>query len=157
MKLLGLLMLPLSLFAAESGVQQKLIGAWDLVSYELQTTSGQTSRPLGDNPVGRISYDAAGRMSAHLMKRGVARFASVKREDATEPEIAAAWRGYVGYFGSYTIDEKARAITHHVEGAWYPNYVGSKQVRAYRLQGDHLILNAESASGRTTVTWKRAK
>ena len=55
------------------------------------------------------------------------------------------------------VDEKSHTVNHLVEGAWYPNFVGSKQVRAYRFEGDRLILQAESASGRTTVVWKRSR
>ena len=143
-------------FGAENDVRQKLTGSWDLVAYELRTPDGKTSRPLGDDPVGRISYDAGGRMSAHLMRRGVAKFRAAKREESAPDEIVAAWKGYVGYFGHYTIDETATAVIHLVEGAWYPNYVGTQQVRVYRFDGDRLTLKAESASGHVTVVWKRA-
>jgi hypothetical protein len=112
---------------------------------------------LGTDPVGRISYDAAGHISAHLMRRGVAKFAGVDRAAATADEIAAAWRGYVGYFGRYTVDEKKGAVIHEVEGAWYPNYVGTKQARVYHFDGDRLTLEAEQPSGHTTVVWRRAK
>src|SRR5437016_12640519 len=113
-------------FAAPSDVRQRFIGAWDLVSFELRTPSGQTTYPLGADPVGRISYDASGHMSGHMMRRGLAKFAGDTLESATPDDIIAAWRGYIGYFGRYEIDEKGRAVVHHVEGAWYPNYVGTK-------------------------------
>ena len=157
MKRLSILTASVSVAAwAQGNIQQRLTGAWDLVSYELRTTDGKTAQPLGAGPVGRISYDAAGRMSAHLMRRGVPKFAAARREDATADEMVAAWRGYVSYFGRYTVDEKTSSVIHHVEGAWYPNYVGTKQVRVYRFDGDRLTLHAESASGRTTVVWKRS-
>ena len=142
---------------AQSDVQQRLVGSWDLVSYEIRSPAGQTAQPLGTDPVGRISYDAAGHMSAHLMRRGVPKFVAARREDSTVDEIVAAWRGYVGYFGRYTIDQKTSSVIHHVEGAWYPNYVGTRQVRVYRFDGDRLILQAEQPSGHVTVVWKRAK
>jgi hypothetical protein len=138
-------------------IRQQFIGAWDLVSYELRTTDGRTLQPLGTDPVGRISYDAAGHMSAHLMRRGVPNFGASRREQATLEEMAAAWRGYAGYFGSYSIDEAASAVIHHVEGAWYPNFVGTDQVRIYCFEGDRLTLQADSASGRTTIVWQRPR
>jgi hypothetical protein len=153
MKCLILLFFALSLSAQQS----RLIGAWDLVSYEIRTPAGQATQPLGADPVGRISYDVAGHMTAHLMRRGVPKFAAARREEATSDEIVAAWRGYVGYFGRYTVDEKISTVFHQVEGAWYPNYVGTKQVRVYRFEGDRLILQADQPSGHTTVVWKRAK
>lgn len=82
---------------------------------------------------------------------------SEQREKATTEEIVAAWRGYVGYFGTYTIDEKASTVTHHVEGASFPNFVGTNQVRHYRFEGDRLILQADIASGHGTIVYKRSK
>ena len=157
MKRLAIFLLTCWALGAESDVRQRLIGSWDLVSYDLRTPSGKTTQPLGADPAGRISYDGAGRMSAHLMRRGVQKFRAAKREESTADEMVAAWRGYVGYFGRYTVDEKAAVVIHHVEGAWYPNYVGSKQIRRYRFEGDRLTLEADSASGHVTVGWKRAR
>src|SRR5713101_6935943 len=91
--------------AAQNDVRQRFIGVWDLVSFELRSPSGQTTYPLGADPVGRISYDASGHMSAHLMRRGVAKFASDNLDSAAADEMIAAWRGYAGYFGRYEIDE----------------------------------------------------
>jgi hypothetical protein len=142
---------------AQSNIQQRFIGAWELVSIETRAPSGQATQPFGPEPVGRITYDTAGRMSVQLMRRGMPRFANEQLEKATTEEIVAAWRGYGGYFGTYTIDEKASTITHHVEGASFPNYVGTNQVRHYRFEGDRLILQADTASGRGTIVWKRSK
>jgi len=138
-------------------IRQRLIGSWDLVSYEIRTPAGQVSQTLGPDPVGRISYDAEGRMSAQLMRRGVPRFGGTAREKATTDEIVAAWRGYIGYFGRYTIDEVNSAVIHEVEAAWYPNFVGTKQVRHYVFEGDRLTLQADSPSGRSTIVWKRSR
>lgn len=154
-----LFMFCLSLGAQQPGsVQQRLLGAWDLVSYEVRTPAGTTMKPLGDDPVGRIFYDAAGHISAHLMRRGIPRFASEDRSKATDPEMGAAWQGYAGYFGRYTVDEKTNTVNHQVEGAWFPNYVGTRQVRVYKFEGnDRLILQAKQAWGVATIVWKRSK
>jgi len=48
MKCLILLFFALSLSAQQS----RLIGAWDLVSYEIRTPAGQATQPLGADPVG---------------------------------------------------------------------------------------------------------
>ncbi|MCX6590863.1 MAG: lipocalin-like domain-containing protein [Acidobacteria bacterium] len=138
-------------------VRRQLIGVWELVSYETKTPDGKVLLPIGEAPVGRITYDKEGRMSAQLMRRGVAKFASNNTQQATPAEIAGIWDTYRGYFGRYTVDEKKKAVIHHVDGAWFPNYVGSDQVRYYRFEADRLILEADLPTGRSTIVWRRAK
>ena len=54
-----------------SDVRDSFIGVWKLVSYEATNkSSGAVSYPLGPKPFGRLTYDAAGRMSAQLMNPG---------------------------------------------------------------------------------------
>jgi hypothetical protein len=53
-----------------STVRKKLLGVWKLVSCESKDkAAGRVGYPYGTNPLGRITYDAAGRMSAQQMKR----------------------------------------------------------------------------------------
>ncbi len=100
-------------------------------------------------------YDASGRVSAQLMRRNHARFASGDWQRATAEEKASAWSGYFGYFGTYTIDEKAASVTHHIEGSWFPNLVGTEQVRYFRLMGNQLILDADTDWGEVRVVWEK--
>lgn len=65
---------------------------------------------------------------------------------------ASAWSGY---FGAYTIDEDARAVTHHVIGSWFPNLVGSNEIRYFRLERDRLVLDADTAWGRVNIVWEK--
>ena len=60
-----------------------------------------------------------------------------------------------GYFGTYRVDESAGTITHHIEGSWFPNLVGTEQVRQYSLDGSRLSLHAETPWGRVTIVWKK--
>jgi hypothetical protein len=39
------------------------------------------------------------------------------------------------------VDERARTVTHHVEGATFPNWIGTDQRRTYELSGDRLTLS----------------
>src|SRR5579864_3414615 len=150
--------LPLVAAGADQSVTQQFIGVWKLVSYELRAPSGALSYPLGNDPVGRITYDAEGRMSAQLMRRNPPNFSNDDRRKATTEEMVAAWRGYVGYFGTYTVDEKAGTVIHHVEAAWFPNFVGTEQVRHFKLQSDRLTLESDQAGGgRATLVWRRTR
>ena len=142
--------------SAQKDIRQQFVGNWELVSYERRAPSGEVLYPLGINPVGRISYDATGHMSAHLMRRDLPKFKGDDRTRSTAEEVVAAWHGYIGYFGTYTVDEKLGAVIHHVEGAWYPNYVGTKQVRFLHFEGRRLTLEADSPAGRAKIVWQRS-
>jgi hypothetical protein len=76
-------------------------------------------------------YDASGNMSAQLMRENRTRFATRDPVRATDAEVRNAFNGYIAYFGSYAVDEVKQAITHHVQGASFPNWVGVDLVRSY--------------------------
>jgi hypothetical protein len=135
-----------------------IVGAWSLSSYELRLKPSETiTRPFGPHPVGRILYEANGQMSAQLMRPGMTAFASDDPLRATDEEAASAWRNYIGYWGTYTIDARAGIITHHIEGAWSTNWVGENQTRAFQLSGDILSLDADSDAWHAHLAWKRIR
>jgi hypothetical protein len=87
--------------------------------------------PFGEKPQGQLVYDGSGNMSAQLMKTDRARFAGRDPALGTDAEVRDAFDGYIAYFGTYSIDEPMRAVTHTVHGASFPNWTGAKLVRSY--------------------------
>ena len=153
-----------------TSTKEGLVGVWQVVSYEVRQSSGHVIHPLGPDPIGQLSYDADGNMSAHLMERGLARLSGEAiRLSIPEPgqahqlspavaqQIANAWRGYVGYWGTYTVDEAAGAIHHQVVGASVPNMVETKQTRHFKLEGNRLTLEADLTLGRGILIWERVR
>ena len=120
--------------ADESAIVKQLIGAWSLVSWRAVSPDGSISHPYGERPIGQIIYQSEGRMSACLMRRQRARFASENRFDATPAEREAAYRDFLSYFGSFTVQETDGTVTHHVEGATFPNWSGTELVRTFRFE-----------------------
>ena len=59
----------------------------------------------------------------------------------TDAEVRSAFEGFIGYFGSYSIDAEKGTATHHVLGASFPNWMGGDEVRFYKLEGTELILS----------------
>jgi hypothetical protein len=100
-------------------------------------------------------YDASGAVSAQLMRREQAPFRDEDWRNATDEEKAGAWSGYFAYFGTFTVDEAAGAVIHHVEGSAFPNLVGTQQVRQCSFDGGRLSLVAETGWGRVSITWAR--
>lgn len=131
------------------------IGSWTLLSYDLRLPSGVVERPMGDHPRGRILYLVNGQMSAQLMGSGIEPMANADSDKATADEAARAWRNYVGYWGTYTVDAAAGVVTHNVEGAWFPNWVGLEQVRHYAFSGNQLTLKADSPAWHASLVWQR--
>jgi hypothetical protein len=74
-------------------------------------------------------------MSVMMMRLGRPPFASGDLRRGTDAEVRVAFDGFISYFGTYTIDSAKHTITHHLQGASYPNWVGGDQVRQYKLDG----------------------
>lgn len=141
---------------------ERVVGTWTLVSYEARYPDGRVVPIYGPAPVGRLIYDRRGRMSVHIADPRRPRFASPDRLLATDAEVRAAFDGYFGYFGTYTVDEKAGTMTHHVDGAAFPNYGGTDQTRQLTAEDDRLELATPPiarAGERATfhVVWRRER
>ncbi|HZF15024.1 MAG TPA: lipocalin-like domain-containing protein [Steroidobacteraceae bacterium] len=155
--------LVLVMTAAEpADIGTRLVGCWRLVSYEGKSADGRITLDYGPTPHGRLMYDASGHMSVHLLTPDRKKFASGDFLRPTPEELREAFDGYFGYYGRYTVDEKAGIVTHHVEGAAYPNYIGTGQRRLFKLEGDRLILKTppERAAGNDviySIVWQREK
>jgi hypothetical protein len=156
MRLAAILLICLTapLAAGRQTVAQRLVGAWELVSYEIIAADG-TRRP-GNYDRGQITYDASGRMSAHLMHSSNNAEAAPQTDDAR----AAAYRRYLGYWGPFVVDAAAGHVTHIVDGSSNPSWVGSRQVRYYELSADgsQLILSLRDGTRTTqSLVWKRSR
>lgn len=131
-----------------------LIGNWTLVSYDALAPDGSRSLPFG-TAVGRLSYDEHGNMSGQVMRPHRAPVTLVEGSQ----QVRAAYTGYIAYFGTYEVNEERNTVTHHVQGALNPSWVGGTQVRRMRFDGDLLELQADvHKSGQTIthiLTWRK--
>ncbi len=117
--------------APPDDIGSRFVGAWRLLACETRNSRGEVQLPFGEKPKGQLLYDASGNMSAQLMKTARARFASRDPALGTEAEVRDAFDGYIAYFGTYSVDDAARAVTHTVQGASFPNWTGANLVRSY--------------------------
>lgn len=141
---------------SETRVRQQLIGTYKLISYTSFDQDGvATKLPYS---AGQIAYDAAGRMSAQLMRADRPQFTTGR--GGSEAERAAAYSSYVAYFGHYTIDAERGIVYHHVEGSITPAMVGQAMPRYYEFSTDGASLFLQTKSGdRVTgrLQWDRYK
>jgi hypothetical protein len=136
-------------------MRERLFGGWRLLSWRWCDEAGEVDSPLGDDPVGQLMYDSSGTVSAQLARRNQLRFEDDDWRRATADEKKAAWSGYFAYFGTYTVDEDAREVIHHVEGSSFPNLVGTEQRRSCTFAENRLTLAAETPWGRVTIVWEK--
>ncbi len=147
--------------AVEEGtLAERFVGSWRLISAEGHSTDGTVTQEWGQEPLGRLMFDDGGRMSIHLVNPNRRRFASGDFLSPTSEELKEAWDGYFGYFGTYAVDESAGVVTFHVDGAAYPNYIGTAQRRFFILDGNRLTLRTppERAGGADityVIVWER--
>jgi Lipocalin-like domain len=74
--------------------------------------------------------------------------------EPTPEEAKAALAEYIAYFGTYTVDERARTVTHHRAGSVQPDGLDD-YVRNYEFVGERLILRAIDI--RQETVWERIK
>jgi hypothetical protein len=141
-------------------VSDRFVGTWRLVSFVGYDADGRETSSYGPQPLGCLTYDKGGRMSVQIARSDRRPFKSGDPFRASPEELKDAFDGYFGYFGRYTVDERAGTVTHHIEGGSYPNFVGTDQRRLFTWQGDRLVLSAppERMGGSDVTyvaTWER--
>jgi hypothetical protein len=139
---------------SSSEIRTRFVGQWRLVSFESFDERGNATRAPYDG--GRIVYDELGNMSAQLMRSARKPLSATP----TDSERSAAYQTYTAYYGTYELDESIRKVTHFVQGALNPNWVGRSLVRWYSFSDDGSTLqlslkNGDRVTG--TLTWERVK
>jgi hypothetical protein len=121
--------------AETSMLASRLVGHWSLVSVAIGD-----QKPYGADPKGSMFLDAAGHCSVIV--------------------AGAGGVGAIAYFGEYTLDEAAGAITLHIDASTRAAAAGRDEKRLAQLDGDTLTLRSDRTSrglGAVTLVWKRAE
>jgi hypothetical protein len=129
---------------SQPGARARILGAWQLESRAVQTGGQEVVDPvLGQQPLGRLFYDASGRMSLQMMRHGRVQAITTPSnpQDATNQRVVL---GYDSYFGTFQLNESAGTITHHVEGSLFPEDLGKDFVRSFTIDGDTFTLSFTS-------------
>jgi len=107
-----------------------LHGVWKLVAYavEVQAT-GQKEPLMGRNPMGYAIFTSEGRAMFVITADG-------RKPAKTVEKRADLLNSMLAYTGTYRI-EADKWIT-KVEVAWNPEWVGTEQIRSFKVDGDRL-------------------
>lgn len=128
-----------------SAADINIAGTWRLQSWVAQDQeSGATVDVFGANPSGYMIYTPGGRVTVNLTAEGRKPLSGDRFSSPVE-ERALAFSTSIAYSGTYTL--KGDAVTHRVEVASFPNWVGTEQVRFARMEGDTLTLKTPPIAG----------
>lgn len=141
---------------------RRLQGTWKLLSYVgEEVPGGRRADVMGPRVSGYINYGPDGRMMVIIVGTDRRKPAGPV---ATPAEAEALLRSMLAYAGTYTVDTRAKTVTHHIDVSWDESRTGGSFVRNYRFEGERLTLitpaSTDPASGRKTVrtvTWEKVK
>jgi hypothetical protein len=157
----SLLFLSLALPAGDAAAQgaKSLVGTWTVVSSDTIDASGKKTPTFGPNPRGSLIFTSNGRYSLTLARTTLPKFAANNRLKGTAEENRTIIDGSLSHFGKYTVDDKDKSFTFHVETSTYPNWDATTQKRAFTVAGDQLkyVTPAASGGGSAELVWKRTK
>src|SRR6266699_7310367 len=119
----SLLLLSLAVPAGDAAAQgaRSLVGTWTMVSSDTIDASGKRTPTFGPSPRGSLIFASNGRYSVNIARASLPKFASDNRAKGTAEENQAIVAGSIAHFGKYTVDEKDKAFTFHIETSTYPN------------------------------------
>jgi len=119
-------------------------GAWHLVHIDAPGPDGK-SIPIPQHK-GMLIYTRDGHMSVQLMYP----------ESAKTLSNEYVLNGYEASFGSYDVDETARAVTHHVQGSVTgDSLIGKDLLPKFEFTADgHLIIRSVRSDEHWSVTWE---
>jgi hypothetical protein len=145
-----------TVFAADLGV----VGVWSLVSLSVEDaqTGAVHQRAFGEHPIGLLTYTAAGHMSAIIAAEGRKPLSGMGEKRLEES--AQLFATMTGYAGTYSV--QGGTVTHHVEVAGDPSWIGKDQIRFAKLENGILTIStppmlnsANGSSYKITAVWKR--
>ena len=141
---------------------EEFTGTWRLLTCEGRWSDGRVTSPYGDNPAGMLVYDGSGSFSGQIMAQGRPTFATGNLLRGSDSEVRAAFEGYMAYYGNYKADEAEGLMVHEVEGSFFPNWIGERQVRKFEFTSDGklrlstLPIKGSRADLTVVLLWERA-
>lgn len=141
-----------------AGDRDKVLGLWKVVSFETEyqgTTERET--PLGKHPTGYSLYTPEGRVWTIITGEG-------RKAPKTDEDRAKLLKTMFALTGIYRV-EGNKLIT-KVDVSWNPAWVGTEQVRYFKIDGDRLhytsdwmpaVTKPERGMGRGILILERVK
>jgi hypothetical protein len=148
----GLALLPGSSGAEPKSLKEQLVGTWMLVSCD--ATLGNAKPAYCINPTGILMLDADGRYAMVIAARG--RPGGVRASSAAQAPaemVKEVARGLLANFGIWSVNDEAKTITRHLEGALFPSVEGIDLTASVSFNGDEVRFVGQEGSR----TYRRVK
>ena len=126
------------------GLQDELVGTFELVALESRRSDGEITNPYGDHPLGLFIFDRSGRYSVQLM----------------DADHSGGQSSFLATFGSYVVDEDRSTFILTPHGALDPRLIGTEVLRHVAFDGDMATFNTPTSQVdgfevTTYITWRR--
>ena len=113
----------------------RLVGSWRLVSVQLEMAdTAERIDLLGSNPTGRLTLTRGGGWMTILT-------ATDRRPATDHASVAALFESMMAYSGKFRIEGDDRIIV-SVDLSWHPAWIGTEQVRFFKIEGDRLSIRS---------------
>jgi hypothetical protein len=136
---------------------QGIVGAWTLVSFDVDEGKGAKKPRFGPDPVGYLIYSANARMAAVLAGTHRPYLNSPSGTSASEADRSEALLNFLAYAGRYEV--RRDRVFHHVEVAVFTNLMGVTLERQFKIEGDRLTIRTlppEIWGSSNVLVWQRA-
>jgi hypothetical protein len=143
--------------AVRADAREGIVGAWSLVSFDVDEGKGKEKPRFGPDPVGYLIYSADARMAAVLAGTHRPVLSSPAGTAQSEESRTQALLNFLAYAGRYEV--RGDRVFHHVEVSVFTNLMGTTLERQFTLQDDTLTIRTlppEIWGGSNVLVWKRA-
>ena len=106
-----------------------VVGAWSLVSFNVDEPGGKSQPRFGPEPVGYLIYSADSRMSAVLAGTHRPALTSPSGTASSEEARTQALQNFLAYAGRYEV--RGDRVFHHVEVSVFTNLIGTTLERRF--------------------------
>ena len=127
----------------------QIVGTWRLIEFaNLDSTTNVWKYRYGKNPRGYFTYTKTGILNINISTDSPSKISEDSAKHYNINLYDFIDNVSLGYFGTYTVDEKNSTVIHHVKGGSIPWYIDTNQPRPFTVKGDTVIIGDNK-------TWRR--
>jgi len=140
-------------------LSEKIIGVWELQSWETVVNDRVVGYPLGEKASGFIAYHPIGFMSVNISAPNRVRLPIDDPFEGDAKLLALDAKGYLSYCGPFSIVSENEVI-HHLKLCSFENWVGTDQHRYAQVTENTITLSTppqllHGQKGISRLVWQR--